>query len=198
MSESGHHHIETYTGVDNRKFAMWSLIASECFLFGTLITNYMISRNRVINGPKAHEIYDINLTTISSFILLLSSVAMALAFHHCKEKNLRAFQKWTGVVIVAGIMFLGCQVYEFNHFNNSGLGLSTSVFGASFYMLTGCHGAHVFVGVLWQLSILFTSLRRGEKWLDPDTIEVAGLYWHFVDVIWIVIFTVVYLITYLV
>lgn len=198
MSESGHHHIETYTGVDNRKFAMWTLIASECFLFGTLITNYMINRDRVITGPRAVEIYDINLTTISTFILLMSSVAMVLALHGCKEKNLKQFRTWTGVVILGGLMFLGCQVYEFTHFVHQGLGLSTSVFASSFYMLTGCHGAHVFVGVLWQLSILITSFKRGEKWFEPDIIEVAGLYWHFVDVIWIIIFTVVYLITYLV
>lgn len=189
-------HIETNTGVDNRKFAMWTLIASECFLFGTLITNYMINRNRGVTGPTGPDIFDINLTTLSTFDLLMSSVAMVLALHYCKEKNLRKMQQWLGVVILGGVIFLGFQVYEFNHFVNAGLKLDTNVFGSAFYMLTGCHGLHVLVGVIWMSSILVTSLKRGDSWFDKDIIEVAGLYWHFVDVIWILIFTIVYLFVY--
>ena len=189
-------HMETNTGVDNRKFAMWSLIASECFLFGTLITNYLINRNRGIKGPSGTEIFDINLTTLSTFDLLMSSVAMVLALHYCKEKNLRKMQQWLGVVVLGGVIFLGFQYYEFSHFVNAGLKLDTNVFGSAFYMLTGCHGIHVAVGVLWISSILVTSLKRGESWFDNDIIEVAGLYWHFVDVIWILIFTIVYLFVY--
>ena len=189
-------HIETNTGVDNRKFAMWTLIASECFLFGTLITNYMINRNRGVTGPNGPDIFDINLTTLSTFDLLMSSVAMVLALHYCKEKNLRKMQQWLGVVILGGVIFLGFQVYEFNHFVNAGLKLDTNVFGSAFYMLTGCHGLHVLVGVIWMSSILVTSLKRGDSWFDKDIIEVAGLYWHFVDVIWILIFTIVYLFVY--
>jgi len=189
-------HMETNTGVDNRKFAMWTLIASECFLFGTLITNYMINRGRGVSGPTGPEIFDINLTTLSTFDLLMSSVAMVLALHYCKEKNLRKMQQWLGVVILGGVIFLGFQVYEFNHFVNAGLKLDTNVFGSSFYMLTGCHGLHVLVGVIWMTSILITSLKRGDTWFDDDVIEIAGLYWHFVDVIWILIFTIVYLFVY--
>jgi heme/copper-type cytochrome/quinol oxidase subunit 3 len=195
MSEAAHSH-QTTTGIENRKFAMWVLIASECFLFGTLIANYLINKSRGLVGPKPQEIYDINLTTISTFVLLMSSVAMVLALHYCKEKSLRQFQLWTGMVIVGGLIFLGCQVYEFSHFMNVGLGLTTNIFGSSFYLLTGCHGAHVAVGVLWLTTILITSLVKGEKWFNPDVVEVAGLYWHFVDVIWIIIFTVVYLLVY--
>lgn len=193
---SEHAHIETVTGVDNRKFAMWTLIASECFLFGTMIVNYMINRKRGVTGPTGPDVFDINLTTLSTFDLLMSSVAMVLALHHCKLKNLRKFQFWTFIVVLGGVIFLGCQVYEFTHFVNSGLGLSTNVFGSSFYMLTGCHGAHVTVGVLWMSTILLTSLKRGEAWFNDTMVEVAGLYWHFVDVIWIIIFTVVYLFVY--
>ena len=183
MSEAAHSHA-TNLGVDNRKFAMWVLIASECFLFGTLIVNYLINKSRGLVGPKPQEIYDINLTTLSTFDLLMSSVAMVLALHYCKEKSLRKFQFWTGMVIVGGLVFLGCQVYEFDHFmNHGGLGLTTNIFGSSFYLLTGCHGAHVAVGVLWMLTLLITSLIKGDKWFNPDVVEVAGLYWHFVDVI---------------
>jgi heme/copper-type cytochrome/quinol oxidase subunit 3 len=186
----------TTTGVDNRKFGMWSLIASECFLFGTLITNYLINRNEALSGPVGTDIFDIDLTTLSTFDLLMSSVAMVLALHYCKTRELRKMQAWLGVVVLGGVIFLGFQYYEFTHFVNEGLALNTNVFGSAFYMLTGCHGLHVAVGVLWMSSILVTSLKRGESWFDSDIIEVAGLYWHFVDVVWIIIFTVVYLFVY--
>ncbi len=194
MSDHSHAHA-TVSGVDNRKFGMWTLIASECFLFGTMIANYLINRNRSVSGPTGTQIFDINLTTLSTFDLLMSSVAMVLALHACKENQLKKFWFWMGIVILGGVIFLGFQYYEFSHFVHSGLGLSTNVFGSAFYMLTGCHGAHVAVGVLWISSLLITSIKRG-KVLDADLIETAGLYWHFVDVVWIIIFTVVYLFVY--
>ncbi len=197
MSEAAHSH-HSATGIENRKFAMWVLIASECFLFGTLIVNYMINKSRGLVGPKPQEIFDIDITTLSTFDLLMSSVAMVLALHYCKEKSLRKFQFWTGMVVVGGLIFLGFQYYEFSTFvNHDGLGLSTNIFGSSFFLLTGCHGAHVTVGVLWMATILVTSLIKGDKWFNSDVVEVAGLYWHFVDVVWILIFTLVYLFVYI-
>lgn len=197
MSDAAQGHLATTTGIENRKFAMWVLIASECFLFGTLIINYLINKSRGLVGPKPQEIYSIDITTLSTFDLLMSSVAMVLALHYCKERQLRKFQLWTGMVVLGGLIFLGFQYYEFATFiNKDGLGLATNIFGSSFYLLTGCHGAHVAVGVLWMISILITSLVKGEAWFNSEIVEVAGLYWHFVDVVWIVIFTVVYLFVY--
>ena len=195
MSDAAHSH-HTTTGIENRKFAMWVLIASECFLFGTLITNYLINRGRGLEGPKPQEIFNIDVTTVSTFDLLMSSVAMVLALHYCKEKQLRKFQFWTAMVVLGGAIFLGFQYFEFSSFVHEGLGLSTNVFGSSFFLLTGCHGAHVTVGVLWMLSTLITSLIKGDTWFNSEVVEVAGLYWHFVDVVWIIIFTVVYLFVY--
>lgn len=187
---------ETNTGVDNRKFGMWVLIASECFLFGTLIANYLINRARGLSGPTAQEIYEIDITTLSTFDLLMSSVAMVLALHACQNRDVKKFRFWTGIVVLGGVIFLGFQYYEFAHFLHQGLGLTTNIFGSSFYILTGCHGLHVFAGVLWLSSILITSYVRGDQWFPVIPLEVAGLYWHFVDVVWIVIFTVVYLFVY--
>ena len=190
----GHHQM---TDVDNRKFGMWILIGSECFLFGTMIANYVINKGVHPKGPKPTEIYNIDLTTISTFILLMSSVAMVLALDACNKKELSKFRTWLGVVVGFGLLFLGCQAYEFMHFYNEGLGFSTSVFGSSFYMLTGCHGLHVAVGVMWMATLLILSFIRGNSWFNSTVVEIAGLYWHFVDVIWIIIFTVVYLFVYL-
>ncbi|MDD9951028.1 MAG: cytochrome c oxidase subunit 3 [Zetaproteobacteria bacterium] len=187
----------TNTGIDNRKFGMWVLIASECFLFGTLIANYLVNRARGLSGPKAQEIYEIDITTLSTFDLLMSSVAMVLALHGCQNRDVGKFRFWTGIVVLGGVIFLGFQYYEFSHFVHNGLGLTTSIFGSSFYLLTGCHGLHVLAGVLWMSTILATSFVRGDKWFPDVPLEVAGLYWHFVDVVWIVIFTVVYLFVYI-
>ncbi len=196
MSDAAHVH-HTSTDIENRKFAMWVLIASECFLFGTLIANYLINKGRSLSGPTPQEVYKIDVTTLSTFDLLMSSVAMVLALHYCKEKELRKFQFWTAMVVVGGLIFLGFQYHEFSTFvNQDGLGLSTNIFASSFYLLTGCHGAHVTVGVLWMSSILVTSLIKGKDWFNSEIVEVAGLYWHFVDVVWIIIFTVVYLFVY--
>ncbi len=191
-----HAHPATVTGVDNRKFAMWVLIASECFLFGTLIANYLINHHRGLKGPTPTQIFDIDITTLSTFDLLMSSVAMVLALHACQARDLKKFRFWTAMVILGGVSFLGFQSFEFSHFYHQGLGLTTNVFGSSFYLLTGCHGTHVFFGVLWLSSILVTTFFR-KDWFPSVQLEVAGLYWHFVDVVWIVIFTVVYLFVYL-
>lgn len=187
----------TVTGVDNKKYGMWVLIASECFLFGTLIANYLINRDRGLVGPKAVDIFDIDITTLSTFDLLMSSVSMVLALNACQQKDLKNFRFWTAMVVLGGVIFLGFQYFEFSHFVHAGLGLTTNVFGSSFFVLTGCHGTHVFFGVLWLSSILVTSFIRGKDWFPSVNVEVAGLYWHFVDVVWIVIFTVVYLFVYL-
>ncbi len=197
MSADAHAVHHTVTGVDNRKFGMWVLIGSECFLFGALILNYLVNRDRGLVGPKATDIFNIDITTLSTFDLLMSSVAMVLALHGCQTRDIKKFRFWTAMVILGGIVFLGFQYFEFHHFVHAGLGLTTNVFGSSFYLLTGCHGTHVFFGVLWLTSMLVTSFMRGKDWFPSVQLEVAGLYWHFVDVVWILIFTVVYLFVYL-
>ena len=189
-----HHQV---TDIDNRKYGMWVLIGSECFLFGTMITNFVINRNNTPTGPKPTDVFNIELTTWSTFILLMSSVFMVLALDACKNKQLQKFQFWTASVVVCGLAFLGCQVYEFTHFVHEGFGLTANLAASSFFLLTGCHGAHVAVGVLIMASILVTSLIKKETWFNHAVVETLGLYWHFVDVVWILIFTIVYLFVYL-
>ncbi len=188
------HPHRTSFGVDNRKMAMWVFIASECMLFGSLIATYLAYEGRSLQGPTPEEILNIPLTSVSTFILLMSSLAMVLALDAVQRDARRPAQLWTGAVIVLGGLFLAGQVYEFTHFYHLGLTLESNVFGATFFVLTGFHGAHVTVGVIWLTTLLVMMMRgrlTSERSLD---VEVAGLYWHFVDVVWIVIFTLVYLI----
>jgi len=186
-----HHH--TSLGIDNRKLGMWLLIASECLLFGTLIGTYMIYRAGSVEGPDPADVLDIPITTISTFVLLMSSFSIVLALHNIQHGNERAFRGWILVTAIGGLIFLGFQTYEFTEFVHAGLGLTTNVFGSSFFMLTGTHGTHVAVGVIWLFSLFFSSLSGKLKEDAALKVDVMALYWHFVDVIWIVIFTVVYL-----
>ena len=194
MSQAAHDdHHHTSLGIDNRKLGMWLLIASECLLFGTLIGTYMIYRAGSVEGPDPADVLDIPITTISTFVLLMSSFSIVLALHNIQHGNQRAFRGWILVTAIGGLIFLGFQTYEFTEFVHAGLGLTTNVFGSSFFMLTGTHGTHVAVGVIWLFSLFFSSLSGKLKEDAALKVDVMALYWHFVDVIWIVIFTVVYL-----
>lgn len=184
------------TGIPHIKLLWWAYLASDCMLFGSLIAGYLIYKGRSIVGPYPMDVFDFQTTTISTFVLLMSSVTMVLQLAAIQKGDLARFRLFNILTILAGLTFLGFQVYEFKHFYHEGLTLQTNLFGSSFYLLTGMHGTHVAVGVLWMLSLLIYSYWGGvtkERALD---VEVAGLYWHFVDVVWIVIFSVVYLMEY--
>lgn len=200
--DTGHGHADhppTSLGMDHRKLLMWLFLASDCMFFGALIATYMIYRGRSEEmgiGPFPHELIDIPFTSVSAFVLLMSSLTMVLALGSLQQGNIRGSRIWLFATALLGSIFLGGQYFEFTEFYHEGLSLTTNLYGASFFTLTGFHGTHVAIGVLWLLSLLFVSLRGGLKKEDSMTLEVAGLYWHFVDIVWIVIFTLVYLIPY--
>ncbi len=215
MSAPAAHHYTT-TGLDNRKIAIWAFIGSECMLFISLISTYLIYKGRSIVGPYPHEVYtapdgtvfkpilNIPVTSASTFILLMSSLAMVLALSAVQNKNLPkrtrgdrilgSSKLWLWMTAILGTAFLGCQAYEFTSFIHEGLTIRTNLFGSSFFTLTGFHGAHVTAGVIWLLTLLAIDYKRGLGPSDALNVDIAALYWHFVDVVWIVIFTVVYLI----
>ena len=212
-----HGHPPTSTGLDNKKIAIWAFIGSECMLFASLISTYLIYKGRSVVGPYTHDaclppacstplpaILDIPVTSASTFVLLMSSLAMVLALAAVEMKDqpkrttgeriLGSSKLWLWMTAILGATFLGFQAYEFTSFVHEGLTLKTNLFGSSFFTLTGFHGAHVTAGVLWLLSLLAIDYRRGLGPKDAINVDLAALYWHFVDVVWIVIFTLVYLI----
>jgi len=181
-------------GVDHRKLAMWVFLGSECFLFGTLIATYMAYKGRSVVGPHPHEILNLPITTLSTFDLLMSSLLMVLALAAVRRGDRFQSRLWLAGTAFFGLIFLGFQAYEFTSFVHEGLTLQTNLFGSTFFVLTGFHGGHVTLGVIWLLTLLGLDLRGRLGTPDAVKVEVAGLYWHFVDVVWIVIFTLVYLI----
>jgi cytochrome c oxidase subunit 3 len=190
------HHYTT-TGIDSRKLGFWVLIGSESLFFGSLIATYMVYRGQSTVGPFPHGedgLLDIPLTSVSTFVLLMSSLAMVLALNAVQKSNRRGAMLWLFMTAFLGATFLGFQAYEFTHFWHEGLTLDRNLFGASFFILTGFHGAHVAVGVVWLLVLMTEAWRHRLPAERALTVEIAGLYWHFVDVVWIVIFTLIYLI----
>jgi len=191
---SAPHSLETNTGIDNRKLLMWLFLASECLFFGSFIAAFLIYRDRNVNGPYQQDLYDIPFTSVSSFVLLMSSLTMVLALSAIQRGDLRTMRIWLIATAMLGLVFLSGQAYEFTHFWNEGLSLDSNLFGTTFFVLTGFHGAHVSVGVLILLSLVDSSWRGRLGEGDSLAVEIAGLYWHFVDIVWIVIFTLIYLI----
>ena len=186
--------LETSTGLDNRKLLMWLFLASECLLFGSLIGAYLLYRGQSVVGPYPEDLFDIPFTSVSAFVLLMSSVTMVLALAAIQRGDQKGLRIWLLGTALLGLLFLSGQAFEFTEFNREGLSLSSNLFGTTFYVLTGFYGAHVTVGVLILLSLLVMSFRGRLTQRQSLNVELAGLYWHFVDVVWIVIFTLVYLI----
>jgi heme/copper-type cytochrome/quinol oxidase subunit 3 len=190
----GHGAHATSTGLSNNKLAMWLFLGSECLLFGGLISTYMLYRGRRGSGPGPAQVFDVPLTSVSSFVLLMSSLTMVLAVNSAKRLDDRNTRLWLMVTALLGALFVGGQVYEFTAFYHEGLGFTTSLFSSSFFTLTGFHGVHVTLGVV-MLIALAAIIGRGRITGDKaEVVEMVGLYWHFVDVVWVVIFTLVYLI----
>ncbi len=187
-------HDYTTTGLNHTKLAMWTFLGSDCLFFGAMISTYLLYRNRIGTGPAPHEIYDIPYTSVSSFVLLMSSLTMVLALAAIQRGDQRGLRVWLLATALLGMTFVGGQIYEFTTFVEEGLTLSTSPFGSAFFMLTGFHGAHVTGGILMLLSLVGMSLAGHLHQADSLKVEMIGLYWHFVDIVWIIIFTVVYLI----
>ena len=220
-SHEPHEHAPHYTttGLDHRKIGIWAFIGSECMLFAALISTYLIYKGRSITCPRPHEvctaadgrvfqpILNIPVTSQSTFVLLMSSLAMVLALAAVENKGkpapanptlgyriLSSSKLWLGMTALLGATFLGYQAFEFTSFVHEGLTIHTNLFGSSFFTLTGTHGTHVTVGVLWLLTLLAIDFKRGLTPKDAILVDICALYWHFVDVVWIAIFTLVYLI----
>ena len=195
VGEGAHH---SSTGLDNRKLAMWAFLGSECMFFGSLIMVALINRSNTMGMDPEHYgqgALNLVLTSFTTFVLLTSSLAMVLALAAFRNGRLGWGRLWLGVVIVLGAIFLGGQVVEFNDFVLEGLTPSTNNYWASFYTLVGFHGTHVGIGIAWLLATFIYSF-RGRFRTSSTTwgIEMAGLYWHFVDLVWVGIFTLIYLI----
>ncbi|HTD50774.1 MAG TPA: heme-copper oxidase subunit III [Acidimicrobiia bacterium] len=188
---------QTNTGVSNNKLAIWVFLASESLFFGAFISTYFLYRGRdahFLKGPTPTDLLSVPFTSVTSFVLLMSSLTMVLALAAIRRGDHRRFRIWIMATAIFGMTFISGQVFEFTEFYREGLHLGTNLFGSTFFVLTGLHGAHVTIGIVWLLSLWGRSMQGRLGAERSEAVEIAGLYWHFVDVVWIFIFTAVYLI----
>ena len=199
-------HPPTSMGLPHVKLGFWTFLGSDCLFFGSLIATYMAYRGHSFTGPFSHtswtapdghvvpHILNVPVTSVSAFVLLVSSFAMVMALNGFQTNNRGRARLWIFLTAIFGLTFLGFQSYEFTEFYLNGLSLQQNLFGSTFFVLTGFHGTHVAFGVLWLLTLFVSDLRQPIPPSKAVNVEICGLYWHFVDIVWIVIFAFVYLI----
>ena len=171
--EEGHGH-HTATGLSNEKLAMWVFLGSDCLLFGGLISTYLLLRHRSVSGLGPDQVFDIPFTSVSSFVLLMSSLTMVLAVSAIGRGDVRNAKLWLVVTALLGATFVGGQAYEFTSFYREGLGFTTSLFSSSFYTLTGFHGVHVTVGIIMLLFSIGLELSFRRLWSMRRLVFAVG------------------------
>ena len=190
-------HTEPGADVYNEKLGMWVFLGSEIMFFTALIGSYLILRAGnpgawPAEGPK--EVLNIPVTAFNTFLLICSSVSMVKAFAAIAAGDQRRLQAWLIVTVIMGASFVGVQAYEYTELVGHGFVPSEGLFGSTFYIMTGFHGFHVSVGVICMSFVTWKAFRGKYTAQDYRGVEVIGLYWHFVDLVWIILFTIVYLI----
>ncbi len=179
------------------KFAMWCFLGTEVIIFGALIARVLVIW---VHEPEAHAILtepiwpSLILVSVNTFLLLVSSLAVVLGLSSIQEDKPGGLVLWLGITALLGATFVGIQAYEYSKLMHEGVVFGETQFASAFYILTGNHGLHVIIGVIWCLVVIARALRGGFTAKSHLGVEIFGLYWHFVDVVWILIFTLVYLI----
>lgn len=185
---------ETNTGISNAKLGTWAFLASEIMLFGGLISAYVILRSGSAQmAVPPRSMMGVPLATFNTFALITSSVTMVLALAAIQEGNIARFQRWILCTIGGGLIFLCVKAYEYHHKWEEGITISSNLFGSFYYTLTGLHVIHVTGGLFLMAYILWAGTRGDFTPDSHDRVECAGLYWHFVDLVWVILFPILYL-----
>ncbi|SHF17912.1 cytochrome c oxidase subunit 3 [Seinonella peptonophila] len=188
-------HLETATFEGkNKVLGFWLFLGAETVLFACLFGTYLALRHQTLPGqPTGKELFDLNLVALATAFLLTSSLTSVLAMHYMNQQRKGLMQLWLGITVLLGLAFLVLEIYEFVHYVHEGHTFMSSAFGSSFYALVGTHGAHVTFGIVWISTLMLQAARRGITKETAPKLFVSSLYWHFIDVVWVFIFTLVYL-----
>ena len=179
----------------NKLVGLWIFLASDTVLFASVFATYIALKD---HGPAvmeffAKDLYELPLAFIMTMLLLTSSLTSVYAMYHMKNYNFNGVRTWMGITVLLGLGFLGLEIYEFNHYVHIGFGYTQSAFSSSFFTLVGMHGLHVIIGLVWITGLIIRNSGRGLNLYNAPKFYAASLYWHFIDVVWVFIFTVVYL-----
>ncbi|QQE81391.1 cytochrome (ubi)quinol oxidase subunit III [Alicyclobacillus sp. SO9] len=186
--------LEYQTPNDSVKIlGFWIFLATDMLLFGCLFATYLVLRTHTDGGPTAHQLFDVPGFTSETFILLTSSFTGGLATLSMRNGNKRAVISWMIVTILLGLSFIGFEAHEFATDVLAGATMQRSAFLSAFFTLVGTHGTHVSIGIVWMLLTMINVARRGLTPATSRKVFIVNLYWHFLDVVWVFIFTIVYL-----
>lgn len=189
-------HPEQATMEGKNKFVgFWIFLACEVVLFASLFATYLALKDQGPAGMSfsAKGLYELPLAFIMTMLLLTSSLTSVYAMYHMKNFNFKGVQTWMAITVILGLGFLGLEIYEFQHYVGIGFGYTQSAFSSAFFTLVGTHGLHVIIGLIWITGLLIRNAKRGLNLYNAPKYFIASLYWHFIDVVWVFIFTVVYL-----
>lgn len=183
------------TGIPHGKMGMWVFLASEIMLFGALISAYIVLSMGSPNfGRPDDALLGKPLATFNTFVLISSSVTMVMALASIQRDNRKAFLWYLWLTSMLGIAFLGIKAFEYQHKLHEGITITSSLFGSFYYTLTGIHGLHMLGGLIFNSYIMVNGLRGKYSSHSFERVEYAGLYWHFVDLVWVILFPVFYLV----
>ncbi|MBE3570147.1 MAG: cytochrome (ubi)quinol oxidase subunit III [Bacillales bacterium] len=180
----------------NKFLGFWLFLGGETVMFASLFATYIALKDKVASPTQAHakDLFELPLVFAMTMLLLTSSLTSVYAIYHMRNYNFKRMQAWLFITVLLGMGFLAAEIYEFNHYvHEFHHTFTSSAFGSAFYTLTGFHGAHVTFGLLWILTLMLRNAKRGLNLYNAPKFYVASLYWHFIDVVWVFIFTVVYL-----
>ncbi|NWK68407.1 cytochrome c oxidase subunit III [Bacillus paramycoides] len=178
----------------NKFVGFWLFLGGETVLFASLFGTYLALKNSTNGGPTSQEMFQMPLVFIMTMLLLTSSLTSVYAMYHMKNFNFKKMQLWLLITVLLGLGFLGFEIYEFYHYTHEFKHtMKSSAFGSAFYALVGTHGLHVLFGLCWISTLIFRNAKRGLNLYNAPKFYVASIYWHFIDVVWVFIFTVVYL-----
>jgi cytochrome c oxidase subunit 3 len=187
-------HLETATlDGKNKVLGFWLFLGAETVLFACLFGTYLALRTQSLDGPTGQELFDLKLVALATALLLTSSLTSVLAMIKMNQRSMRGLMAWMITTLLLGLGFLILEIYEFYHYIHEGHTFMSSAFGSSFYALVGTHGAHVTFGIIWISTLLIQVAKRGINTETAPKLFVSSLYWHFIDVVWVFIFTLVYL-----
>ncbi|MCC4594948.1 cytochrome o ubiquinol oxidase subunit III [Xanthomonas campestris pv. phormiicola] len=189
----GHDDHAHHDSGGNTVFGFWVYLMSDCLIFAGLFATYAVLAGATVDGPTAKELFDLKFVLVETFLLLFSSLSFGLAMISAHKRSVAGLYAWLAVTAALGLGFLGMEIYEFHHLIEEGAGPGRSAFLSAFFTLVGTHGLHVASGLLWMTVLVIQIAKNGLTPRNTTRLACLSLFWHFLDVIWIGVFTIVYL-----
>lgn len=194
MQANAHGHDHHHDTSGNKLFGFWVYLMSDCILFATLFATYAVLSHASANGPTGKDIFELPFVFVETMALLFSSITFGFGMIAMKRKDLPAMKLWLIVTFLLGLCFIGMEIYEFHHLIEHGNGPETSAFLSAFFTLVATHGIHVSFGLIWLLVCYQQLSKKGLNETMETRFQCLSLFWHFLDIVWICVFTVVYLV----